>query len=103
MTSSIKKKKKNSSSNNLITIFKRGNYSLLRLLSIVNAAGPQGISTLKLLDKIGSRATYTQNVINRATKEGLIKRMPGKQPGPGQFPPVYNKITNKGKGLLVAL
>jgi hypothetical protein len=31
-------------------LFKHGTYSLLRLLAIVNAAGPEGIPTLKLLD-----------------------------------------------------
>jgi hypothetical protein len=82
-------------------LFKRGNYSMLRLLSIVYAAGPEGIPTRKLLDEIGSRATYTQNVITKAAKQGLITRKLGEPPGPGQFQPVYNTITSKGKSLLL--
>lgn len=82
------------------TLFKRGNYSLLRLLVIVNAAGPQGIPTLKLLDEIGSRASFTQNVIKKAEKQGLIKREEDAPPGPGQFAPMINSLTEKGKEFL---
>jgi hypothetical protein len=82
-----------------LLLYKRGNYSLLRLLTILNAAGPEGMSTLRLLDEIGSRATYTQNVIDKAKKEGLIKREIGESEH-GQFPPIFNTITHKGKQLL---
>jgi hypothetical protein len=44
--------------------------------------------TLKLLDEIGSHTTYTQNVITKAYKQGLIIRKLGEEPGPGQFAPV---------------
>jgi DNA-binding MarR family transcriptional regulator len=81
-------------------LFKRGNYSLLRLLTIVNAAGPDGIRTRKLLDTIGSHDTYTQRVLDRAQKQGLIERVKGESPAPGQFLPVYNIITERGKQLL---
>lgn len=81
-------------------LFKRGNYSLLRLLTIVNAAGPDGIRTRKLLDTIGSHDTYTQRVLDRAQKQGLIERVKGESPAPGQFPPIYNIITERGKQLL---
>jgi hypothetical protein len=80
-------------------LFKRGNYSLLHLLAIVNAAGTEGIPTLKLLDEIGSRATYTQNVIYKAKKAGLIKREPGPSEH-GQFAPMINTISDKGSQLL---
>ena len=78
-------------------LFKRGNYSLLRLLAIVNSAGPNGITTRKLLDEIHSHDTYTQRVLDRAQKEGLIERVKGEPPAAGQFPPVYNIITERGK------
>ena len=81
-------------------LFKRGNYSLLRLLTIVNAAGSSGITTRKLLDEIRSHDTYTQRVLDRAQKQGLIEREKGEPPAPGQFPPVYNIITERGKQLL---
>ena len=81
-------------------LFKRGNYSLLRLLVIVNAAGPSGVTTRKLLDEIHSHDTYTQRVLDRAQKEGLIERVKGEPPAAGQFPPVYNIITECGKQLL---
>jgi hypothetical protein len=51
-------------------LFKRDNYSLLRLLMIVNAAGPDGITTHKLLDEMRSHDTYTQRVLDRAQKQG---------------------------------
>jgi len=81
-------------------LFKRGNYSLLRLLVIVNTAGPSGITTRKLLDEIRSHDTYTQRVLDKAQKQGLIERVKGEPPGPGQFPPIFNVITDKGRQLL---
>jgi hypothetical protein len=39
---------------------------MIRLLTIINAAGPEGIPTRKLLDEIGSRAAFTQNFIYKA-------------------------------------
>jgi DNA-binding MarR family transcriptional regulator len=86
-------------SSSTIDLFKRGNYSLLRLLTIVNAAGPEGITTRKLLDKIGSHDTYTQRVLDKAKDLGLIERVTGESEH-GQFPPVSNIITAYGKQLL---
>jgi hypothetical protein len=101
MTTTTPTKSKRRRSSEKEDLFKRGNYSLLRLLSIVYAAGPEGIPTLKLLDEIGSRATYTQNVIIKAYKLGLIDRKQGESPGPGQFKPVINTITEKGRQMLL--
>jgi DNA-binding MarR family transcriptional regulator len=81
-------------------LFKRGNYSLLRLLVIVNAAGPSGITTRKLLDEIRSHDTYTQRVLDKAQKQALIERVKGEPPGAGQFSPIFNVITDKGRRLL---
>jgi DNA-binding MarR family transcriptional regulator len=83
-----------------LDLFKLGNYSLLRLLTIINAAGPDGITTRKLLDTIGSHDTHTQIVLDRAQKQGLIERVKGERPAPGQFPPIYNIISDRGKQLL---
>src|ERR671918_2816176 len=94
----IEKKKKQKKEQT--DLFKRGNYSLLRLLSILSAAGEKGMPTLKLLDEIGSHATYTQNIITKAHKAGLITRELGEPPVAGQFAPVYNTITPEGKRLL---
>ena len=88
------------SSTTTADLFKRGNYSLLRLLVIVNTAGPEGIKTRKLLDEIRSHDTYTQRVLDKAQKQGLIERVKGEPPAPSQFPPVYNIITDRGKQLL---
>ena len=98
-----RRKKKNKKNKNELLLFKRGNYSLLRLLTLLSAAGPKGMPTSELLDKIGSRSTYTQNVIIRAYKQELIERKLGEKPGPGQFSPKYNIITTKGKRLLAKL
>jgi hypothetical protein len=43
-------------------LLKRGNYSILKLLVTIHAAGSEGIATCKLLDEIGSHATYTQGL-----------------------------------------
>ena len=94
------KQEENGSPPSLPQSFKRGNYSLLRLLLIVNAAGPSGIPTRKLLDEIGSHDTYTQRVLDRAKKQGLIQRVKRERPASGQFPPVYNIITERGKKFL---
>jgi hypothetical protein len=80
-------------------LFKRGNYSMLRLLTILNAAGPAGLPTRKLLDTIGSHDTYTQRVLDRAKDLELIERVTGESEH-GQFPPIFNLITDKGKRLL---
>jgi hypothetical protein len=37
---------------------------MLRLLVTVNAAGPEGITTRRLLDQISTHATYTKKVID---------------------------------------
>ena len=80
-------------------LFKRGNYSLLRLLTIINASGSEGITTRKLLDTIGSHDTHIQRTLDRAEDLKLIERITGESEH-GQFPPVYNKITDKGRKLL---
>ena len=80
-------------------LFRRGNYSLLRLLTIVNAAGPDGITTRKLLDEIRSHDTYTQRVLDKAKDLELIERVRGESEY-GQFPPIFNVITAKGRQLL---
>lgn len=100
MTRRRKKKKRREmtrNEKNKNELFKRGNYSLLRLHTIVNAAGPKGIPTFKLLGEIvGSRATYAQNIISCTARQGLIKRGEGEEPGPRQFAPIINSKTDKG-------
>jgi hypothetical protein len=59
-----------------------------------------GITTDKLSDKIYSHYTATQRTLDRAQKQGLIERVKGEPPAPGQFSPVYNIITDRGKPLL---
>ena len=80
-------------------LFVRGNVGLARLLIAVNAAGPQGISTNKLLEQLNS-SNHAQAFIRRAAKEGLIERFKGESEH-GHFPPVVNRITKKGKQLLM--
>jgi hypothetical protein len=83
-----------------ILLFRRGIYSNLCPFIIINAASPEGITTRKLLDEIGSHAANTQRVIYKADKLGLIKRKAGEEPGPGQFSPICNAFTDKGPQLL---
>ena len=51
-------------------------------------------------DEIHSHDTYTQRVVDKAQKQALIERVKGKPPGPGQFAPIFNVITDKGRRLL---
>jgi hypothetical protein len=81
-----------------LDLFKRGNVGLARLLIAVNAAGEEGISTVKLLQQLNS-TNHAQAFIRRAEREGLIERIKGKSEY-GHFPPVVNRITEKGKQLL---
>jgi hypothetical protein len=39
------------------TLLQYGNYTLLRILTILNTAGSDGITTLTLLDELGSEPT----------------------------------------------
>lgn len=82
-------------------LIKRRGYSLLRLLILINAAGKHGISTRKLLDTIGSHAKRHQELLDYAEDHELIRRIDGSPPSPGQFFPIYNMITQKGKELLI--
>jgi hypothetical protein len=71
------------------SLLKRGSYVMPRLLVTINAAGPEGIPTRRLLDQIGTHAIYTKKVIDRAEREGYISHMEGEPLGPGKFPLVY--------------
>ena len=84
------------------SLVRRGNYTLLRLLIITKAAGPDGITTLALLNELGSKADHINHIINNAEKAGYIKRVKGESEN-GHFPPVYNILTAKGKRLLANL
>jgi hypothetical protein len=58
-------------------------------VTIIDAAGSKGITTLVLLDELGSRADRINAIIRKAEELGLIDRIPGEPPGPGQFAPKY--------------
>jgi hypothetical protein len=87
---------------NRTELFKRGNVGLARLLIAVSKAGPDGIATYQLLHQLGS-TNHAKAFIARAEKQGYIKRKEGEPPGPGQFKPIYNILTNKGRQLLQTL
>jgi DNA-binding MarR family transcriptional regulator len=82
------------------TLLQYGNYSLLRILSILNTAGPDGVTTLRLLEELGSKASRINDIIAALEKLELIERIEGEPHAAGQFPPVYNIITDRGKQLL---
>lgn len=82
------------------TLLQYGNYSLLRILSILNNTGEDGITTLMLLDKLGSRANRINDIIAAAERLKLIERIEGEPSSPGQFTPIFNAITDKGRRLL---
>jgi hypothetical protein len=65
--------------------------------------GGDGLSTSQLLREIRSKANRVNDVIAAAERLQYIKRIEGKPAVRGQFPPVYNIITHKGKRLLEQL
>lgn len=99
-----KNKKKNKNADIIINmdLFKRGNIGLTRLLFVCSNSSPNGIATYELLHKLGS-THHAKAFIKRAESEGYIKRVEGQEPGPGQFKPVYNILTDKGRELLKGL
>src|SRR5829696_3463222 len=81
------------------SLLQRGNYSVLRILATVNSAGPEGITTLALLDKVGSRANRINDIIAALERLRLIERVESESKR-GKFPHVYNKITDRGRQIL---
>jgi hypothetical protein len=77
--------------------YKRKNAGMAHLLSIVYNKEP--ITTSELLKELGS-VEYGQKLIRRAEHEKLITRVEGKQLQPGQFRPMYNMLTDKGRALI---
>jgi hypothetical protein len=82
--------------------FARFNKGLITVLKAVQSAGADGISTRRLLYKI-KMTGYGQTLINRAEKQGYIRREKRKPDSGRGFPPVYNILSAKGKKLLTQL
>ena len=75
---------------------------LIHLLRTIDKEGGE-ISTRKLVEAMDSWGYHGQHILRIAEKEGFIERDVGVEPGPGQFDPVYNILTSKGKKLLSQL
>jgi hypothetical protein len=82
--------------------FAQGHKGLMHLLRIIEKEGGE-ISTRKLLEAMDNWGYHGQHLIRIAEKEGFIEREVGVEPGPGQFDPMYNSLTSKGKKLLSRL
>jgi hypothetical protein len=82
------------------SLFRRGNYTLLRLLVTLESVGEKGIPTRKLLDEIGTHAI--QDLLDKAEKDlELIERTPGGRTElSGRFEPKICRLTEKGRQLL---
>jgi hypothetical protein len=79
--------------------FAQGHKGLMHLLRTIEKEGGE-ISTRKLLEAMNNWGYHGQHMIRIAEKEGFIEREVGVEPGPGQFDPMYNILTSKGKKLL---
>jgi DNA-binding MarR family transcriptional regulator len=79
------------------SLLQRGNYALFRILTEIALAGNTGITTVALHSKLGTHSNRTNAIIRKAEQLGLIERRAGARPGPGQFAPLYNIITERGK------
>jgi DNA-binding MarR family transcriptional regulator len=75
---------------------------MFRILSIIAGAGPNGISTVALHEQLGAHTNRTNAIIRKAHEMGLIDRIQGERPGPGQFAPIFNVTTEKGRKLLAS-
>ena len=84
------------------SLLQRGNYALFRILMEISLAGTQGITTTALHAKLGSHTNRTNAIIRKAHEMGLIDRIQGERPGPGQFAPILNVITKRGRKLLAS-
>ena len=82
--------------------FAQGHKGLMHLLRTIEKEGGE-ISTRKLLETMDNWGYHGQHMIRIAEKEGFIEREVGVEPGPGQFDPMYNILTSKGKKLLSRL
>ena len=82
--------------------FAQGHKGLMHLLRTIEKEGGE-ISTRKLLEAMNNWGYHGQHMIRIAEKEGFIEREVGVEPGPGQFDPMYNVLTSKGKKLLAHL
>ena len=82
--------------------FAQGHKGLMHLLRTIEKEGGE-ISTRKLLENMNNWGYHGQHMIRIAEKEGFIEREVGVEPGPGQFDPMYNILTSKGKKLLAHL
>jgi hypothetical protein len=82
--------------------FAQGHKGLMHLLRTIEKEGGE-ISTRKLLETMNNWGYHGQHMIRIAEKEGFIEREVGVEPGPGQFDPMYNILTSKGKELLSQL
>ena len=82
--------------------FAQGHKGLMHLLRTIEKEGGE-ISTRKLVKAMDNWGYHGQHMIRIAEKEGFIEREVGVEPGPGQFDPMYNILTSKGKKLLAHL
>lgn len=82
--------------------FAQSHEGLMHLLRTIEKEGGE-ISTRKLLEAMDNWGYHGQHMIIIAEKEGFIEREVGVEPGPGQFDPMYNILTSKGKKLLSQL
>ena len=82
--------------------FAQGHKGLMHLLRTIEKEGGE-ISTRKLLEAMNNWGYHGQHMIRIAEKEGFIEREVGVEPGAGQFDPMYNILTSKGKKFLSRL
>ena len=87
-------------SSSLYLLLQPGNVGLARLLVAIRQAGPEGITTNRLIDDVLHSTNHDQATLHRAHRLGLLERQKGEAPGPGQFRPVFNYITVKGERVL---
>jgi hypothetical protein len=79
--------------------FAQSHEGLIHLLRTIDKEGGE-ISTRKLVEAMDNWGYHGQHILRIAEKEGFIEREVGVEPGPGQFDPMYNILTSKGKKLL---
>jgi hypothetical protein len=83
--------------------FARMNKGLITVLKAIQKAGNEGIPTRRLLYDEIKMIGYGQTLIKRAEKEGYISRPKVRRPGFKGAHLRMNRLTPKGKRLLIQL
>ena len=77
-----------------------GNRGLVRMLTTLAEAGPQGLPSRRVGELVFNSRQYGHRVLKRAEELGYIERKKARRKGSRGHPFVMNTLTPKGRNLL---